>query len=183
MKQIKFIGAVIIVVIMTACGQVKQNNEQIGSPNGWKTFEHKEYSIQFPDSFEYKTVEKKGAIFILFPKDTSSAYNFRSNINLIIQDLQGQDISLNDYVILSESQIETMVTNGNLIKSERFNKNNFEFHRLIYTGIQGKLTLKFEQHFTIKNEKAYILTFTATEEQFESYKAEKEKIMNSFKIK
>jgi serine/threonine-protein kinase len=183
MKQIKFIGAVIIIAIMASCDQAKQNNAQNEIPNDWKTFEHKDYSIQFPDSFEYKTSEKMGAIVIFFPKDTSSTYNFTANINLMIQDLQGLNISLDDFVKRSEYQIETMITNGNLIESERINKNSFEFHRLAYTGTQGKLTLRFEQHFTIKNEKAYILTFTTEDDHFDNYKTVGKEIMDSFKIK
>jgi serine/threonine-protein kinase len=183
MKQIKFIEIVIIVAIMTACGQNKQNDAQNENLNGWKTFEHKDYSIQFPDDLDFITSEKTGTIFILFPIDTSTTYHSRTNINLMIQDLQDLNLSLDDFLQITETQIETMLTNGNLLESERIIKNNFEFQKLIYTGLQGKLTLRFEQHFTITNEKAYILTFTTEENRYEYYKTDAEKIMNSFIIK
>jgi len=57
MKLIKFIGAVIAIAIITSCGQNKKNDVQKDIPDGWITFEHKDYSIQFPDSFEYKKIK------------------------------------------------------------------------------------------------------------------------------
>jgi hypothetical protein len=183
MKQIKFIKAVILVAIMAACGQGKQNNMQNEIPSDWKIFEQNDFSIRFPDSFELNTSGVLGSSFILFPKNTSLDDKFLTNINLLIQDLQKFNISLDDYLKIIEIQIETMRSNGNLIESERVNKNNFEFQKIIYTGMQGQLKLKFEQYCIVNNEKAYILTFTAKEEHFDTYKTEVEIIMNSFIIK
>jgi len=42
---------------------------------------------------------------------------------------------------------------------------------------------KWKQYFSIKNEKAYILTLTTSIEQFDSYETVGKEIMDSFKIK
>jgi hypothetical protein len=183
MKQMKFFGAIIIIATMTACGQAKQKNMQDANPSDWKTFEHRDYTVQYPDSFELNTSGQMGMSFLLLSKQTSPNDMFRENVNLIIQDLRGQNISMDDYVEISENQIKTIITEGNIIESKRIEKDNSEFHEIVFTGKQGVLEVKFVQYYIIKNEKAYVLTLTAETEQFDSYKTVGKGIMDSFKIK
>jgi serine/threonine-protein kinase len=124
-----------------------------------------------------------GLGIILLSKKTSKNDNFRVNITLVIQDLTGQNISLDDFVKISEDQIKTLVNDGQILENRRFLNNSFEFHELLYTGKQGVFELMWKQYYTINNEKAYILTLTTGVEQFESYKTVGEEIMNSFKLK
>ena len=124
-----------------------------------------------------------GMSFVVFSKLTDPQDQFKENINLLIQDLKGKNMDLNKYVEVSEEQIATMVTNGKLIESKRRNEKGSEFQKVIYTGDQGMYKLKFEQYYWILNEKAYILTLTCEQTQFEKYKLQGEKIMNSFKFK
>ena len=180
---LNFVGMVIIIAFMTTCGQAKQKNMQNVNPTNWKTLEQRDYTIKYPDSFELNVSGKMGTSFLLFLKQGSINEMFRENINLIIQDLKGLNISLDGFVEISENQIKTLITDGLLIESKRFKKDNSEFHELIYTGKQGIYELKWKQYFTIKNEKAYILTLTTEVEQFETYKTVGEEIMNSFKLK
>jgi len=182
-NHLNFVLVVIIIAIMTTCGQAKQKNMQNANPTNWKTLEQRDYTIKYPDSFELNTSGQMGTSFLLFFKQSSANEMFRENINLIIQDLKGLNISLDGFVEISENQIKTLITDGILIESKRFKKDNSEFHELIYTGKQGVYELKWKQYFTIKNEKAYILTLTTEVEQFETYKTVGEEIMNSFKLK
>lgn len=76
-----------------------------------------------------------------------------------------------------------MVANGIIIDSKRLNKNNTEFQKVIFTGNQGLFQLKFEQYYFIKNKKAFVLTFTSKQEEFENYKFIGEKIIESFILK
>jgi hypothetical protein len=75
---------------------------------------------------------------------------FRENINLIIQNLEGQKINdLNSYTELSEGQIKTAIENSTIIQSKRINVldkkgENNEYHQMIFTGTQGTFKLKFE---------------------------------------
>ncbi|MCL2329520.1 MAG: hypothetical protein FWC39_13555 [Bacteroidetes bacterium] len=175
-----FCFAVIAIMFIGACGQTRQKNVQ----NDWKTLEQSNYVVQYPDDgFELNTSGQMGTSFILFSKQTTPNDIFRENVNLLIQDLKGLNISLDDFVNVSENQIKTLITDGKLIESKRFIKDNSEFHELIYTGKQGIFNLKWKQHFTIKSEKAYVLTLTTRIEQFDSYITVGTEIMDSFKIK
>ncbi len=121
--------------------------------------------------------------FLLLSRQTSPQDLFRENINLIIQDLSGQGMSLDKYVDISENQIETMITEGNLIESKRLSDDNKAFQRMIYTGKQGQFTLKWQNLFWIEDEKAYVLTLTCEKNQYDKYVSIGESIMKTFMIK
>ena len=67
--------------------------------------------------------------------------------------------------------------------SDRKEKNEQEYQRIIYTGKQGEFNLKFEQYYWVIDEKAYVLTLTCEEDEFENYQETGETILNSFVLK
>lgn len=87
-----------------------------------------------------------GTSFFLFTKQTSATDDFKENINLIVQDLGGQKISLKQYTELSKKQIKQLITNSKLIKSEKQTLHNKTFNEFLYTGEQGQLKLTFHQY-------------------------------------
>ena len=148
----------------------------------WKTLSENDFKIEYPDNWELNRSGLMGTKFILFSKLSKSTDKFRENINLIIQDLTGSNITLDKYVEISENQIRTLVTNGKIIESKRVSDNEFEYHKMVYTGKQGAFDLKFIQYFWVLDNKAYVLTFTAEITEFDNFVQIGERIMNSFKI-
>lgn len=185
----KFLGIAILLISFTACGQSTKKNEgttkQNGvttTKNGWKTLTENGYSIQYPENWELNKSGQMGMSFIVLSRLTSEQDKFKENVNLMIQDLTGQNINLDKYVQISEGQISTMLTNGKLIESSRLNENNSEFHKFVYSAEQGIYKLKTEQYCWVKNEKAYILTLSCEIDQYEKYKKTGEQILNSFRF-
>ncbi len=154
-----------------------------GQSNKWKSLHEKNYSIEYPEKWELNRSNEMGTSFIIFSELTSEKDQFRENVNLVVQDLTGQNIDLDKYIKLSESQIKTLITDGNIISSDRFNKKGYEFHKLVSTGKQGVFNLKFELYIWVQNNKAYVLTLTCEMSEFNNFKNEGEKILDSFKIK
>lgn len=186
MKQFQFLGLTLLFVVfvgLIACGQTTQNNTGNEIEKGWKVLDEGIYSIQYPENWDLDKSGKVGMNFILLSKQTSSQDQFRDNVNLLLQDIQGQNINLDKFVEISEGQIKTMLTNGNLIESKRLSANGSEFQKVIFTSDQGDYNLKFEQYYWVKNGKAYVLTLTCELEQFETYRTTGEKILNSFNLK
>ena len=99
----KYLYFIILVLSLNSFGQIKETN--------WKTINESTYSIQYPDNWELNTEKSMGTSFIIFSEQTSSEDKFRENINLIIQNLEGYNLNLDDYVAISEEQISKMVTN------------------------------------------------------------------------
>lgn len=146
----------------------------------WKTLEDSELMIKYPGNWEINQSGIAGTKFILFSPHSQSPA-FRDNINLIIQDLKGQNIDLKKYVEISTDQIKQLITNGKILSSETTTAN--PKHKIIYTGSQGQLNLKWQQYYWVKNEKAYVLTFTADQNSFDKQMESVNQIMDSFKIK
>jgi hypothetical protein len=172
MKKTILLGLTSFMTIL-GCGQ---------TVNGVKTLNENGYSIEYPDNWDLNKSGQMGTSFMLFSKPSSSQDQFRENVNLIIQDLSGQSTSLDKYVEISEEQIKTMITNGNIISSKRLKSNGIEFQNVIFTGKQGIYNLKFEQYYWVIKQKAYVLTLTCEINEFENYKTTGEKILNSFKL-
>ena len=173
---------ILLVSTFIACGQTKESKDEETNLN-WKTYEVSDYSIQYPDSWELNQNGQMGTSLILFSPLESRKDKFRENINLLIQDLSGYNLDLNEYAKISEGQIKTLVTNSILIESKRIKNGSNEYQRVIYTGDQGIFHLKYEQFFWVKNDKAYILTLTCEQDKFSVFKKVGEEILNSFMFK
>jgi hypothetical protein len=149
---------------------------------GWKILNETNYSIQYPANWDLDQPGHMGTTFQINSKLIPEQGQYIENVNLIIHDLRGSTIYLDKFVRMSESKFPTLLTNYNLIESKRV-KDTGEYHKFIFTGDKGNLKLKFEQYIWIKGIKGYVLTFTAEQTQFDTYKQTGEKILNSFKIK
>jgi len=149
----------------------------------WKQLNESGYSIQYPSDWELNTSRQMGTSFVILSMQATPQDQFRENVNLLIQDLTGHDLNLDKYTEISEGQITTMLTNGVMLESKRIKAGGSEFHKLIYTGDQEPLKLKFEQYYWVKNNNAYVLTFTTEVNQFDAFKETGEKILNSFILK
>ncbi|MDA9563565.1 hypothetical protein N9R81_02690, partial [Flavobacteriales bacterium] len=91
---------------------------------------------------------------------------------------------LNQYVEMSEKMIsQGMITDGNIISSNRIKTKETEFQKVIYTGKRGVFDLKFVEYYWVQNNKAYVLTLRCQVNEFNSFNAIWKKILNSFKIK
>ena len=148
----------------------------------WESINDTDFTIEYPDNWELNKSGLMGTKFILFSKLSNSTDKFRENVNLIIQDLTGSNITLDKYVEISENQIRTLVTNGKIIETKRITDKGFEYHKMIYTGKQGVFDLKFIQYYWVFDNKAFVLTFTAEINEFDDFVQIGEKIMDSFKI-
>jgi hypothetical protein len=149
---------------------------------GWKVLNQNNFSIQYPTNWDLDQTGYEGTTFLILSELTSIQDPFRENVGLIFHDLRGTTIYLDKFVRMSESKFPTILTNYSLIESKRI-KTTGEYHKIIFTGDKGNLKLKFEQYIWIKGVKGYVLTFTAEQDQFDTYKQTGEKILNSFKIK
>ena len=140
------------------------------------------YSFAYPANWEENLDKTLGVEFIVLSPLSSAADKFKENINLVIQDLSKYDIDLDKYTELSVDQIKNMVTNSVLIESKRISKGgkNDDFQRVIYSGDQGVFKLKFVQYYFVVDKKAYVLTFTSEQLEFDKYKEGAEETMNSF---
>jgi hypothetical protein len=148
----------------------------------WQKHSTDAYSIDVLSSWEKNNSDQFGTEFIFFLATTNKDLTFRENINLLIQNLEGKNIDLNEYVSISEEQIKTMLTNAKITESIRIKGNLHESHKIIFSGDQGIYKLKFEQRYIVVKNKAYVLTYTSQESDFDNSLKDVETSLNSFTI-
>jgi len=144
----------------------------------WKTLENSEYEIKYPDGWVLDQSGLSGTRFILFGPIIQGQV-FRNNINLITQDLSGQSIDLAKYVEISTGQIKEYITSSNILYSQTENSR----HKIVYTGMHGEYSLQWTQYYWVKNNKAYVLTYTADKKSNDDTIGLATQVMDSFKIK
>ena len=148
--------------------------------NVWEPFSSDNYSINRIASWEMADGKQSGTEFIFFVSNITDDPNFRENLNLVIQNLEGNTIDLANFASISEDQIKSMLTNAKIVESKKINGDFYESHNIIFTGEQGIYKLKIEQRYIIHKSKAYVLTFTAQESVFDIFYNHVEKAMDSF---
>lgn len=170
---------ILSVFLISAIPHLHTQNEE----EAWKLIAHESYNIEYPSDWEHDESGQMGSSFILFSPLSDESDNFKENVNLLIQDLSAYELTLDQYVEVSEEQIKTLVTDSNILLSERNREREIDFHKMIYTGKQGIFILKFQQFYWLINKKAYVLTLTCKESEYDKYLDIGERILNSFELK
>lgn len=153
---------------------------QIGT---WRTFNKTHYSVQYPSGWTVDSSRQFGAdVFIAAPVDTIGD-KFKENVNVMVQNIAGQNVDMDRYVSVSEEQIKTMMTDCEIIESNTITTAPTTYHKIIFTGRQGAFALKIEQYYFITKDKAFVVTFTAEQKRFDDYQVTGEKILQSFRLK
>ncbi|AWH86128.1 hypothetical protein HYN59_13860 [Flavobacterium album] len=136
-----------------------------------------DYSINYSSNWKLDETGRNGSDFILISSTFTG--KFRNNINLLIQNLKGTNLNLDTFTELSKNQINSK---GKLITSRKKSANGKEFQELTFEVSIPDYNVKFLQYYFLKNEKAYILTFTALNSEFDNLLPEVIQIMDSFQI-
>ena len=136
---------------------------------GIKLERPKSWSIQQEDDFL-----KTG--IILFSSEENNADNFREKVKVSVENL-ATPLSLKEYTEQAVKEIER----SNLIiePPKDITLANRKGRKVIY---QGKDGIKRLEVWTIKNQKAYILTYTAEAAKFDKFLKQADRIIQSLTI-
>jgi len=162
---------------------VKKSKTIVSTNINWWKFEKENYSILHPQDWVIDTSGTMGSSFILFAPVENEADKFKENLNLLVQDLKGNSIDMNQYVSLSENQIKSMIKNSSILESKAVKNDSVQYHKISFTGEQGTYKLRFEQHYYLHNSKSYVLTFTYEQSKAEEYRRMGELMLSSFRLK
>jgi hypothetical protein len=154
---------------------------QSDSPTKLKNFAQNGYKLQYPSSWTLDTSKKMEPDFFIFSPRENDTDRFQENVNLLVQDLTGQNIDLDKYAKITERQIKELAIEGTIYESKKIIKpGKSAYYKMVYGMTQGVFKLKIEQYYFIKNEKAFVMTFTAELNKFDSFLAAGKQILNSF---
>ncbi|MBR9979277.1 MAG: hypothetical protein KFH87_14430 [Bacteroidetes bacterium] len=162
--------------------QSEQDSATDVVPDDWVMLTGEYCSIWHPPDWAVDTSGAIGTSFVLFAPADDEDNGFRTNINLILQNVAAFNLSLDQYVELSEEQIADIVNEANLLESNRATDEQGEYHILLYTGKQQQSTLRFLQHYRLVGDFAYVLTLTCQEDEPDQYREIGERIMRTLEV-
>ena len=146
-------------------------------------FIHRDFMLQYPETWQPDTSKQWGAEVMIFSPIEGEADKFSENVNVLIQDLGDQAVGLAYYKEITEQQISLIATDANIIESIIRKSGKGEAYRFTYTMSQGVFKLKITSECYLHDGNAYLITFTAEVDKFDSYRVIGEKILESFALK
>lgn len=148
-----------------------------------KNYNTDAYNILYPESWKPDTSKMMGTDLVIFSPLENEEDKFSENINIMIQDLDNQNIDLERYKEISDNQIRELFADSEVFESAVIKSNGADYYKMIYTMMQGDFRLKITSICFIKNDKAYLATFTVELDKYDNYKKVGNEILSSFKLR
>ncbi len=184
-----FVALLLIAVIfVSGCagngGQVNEAlTDKTQSAVQFEIYENSDFDIAIDYPSDWDVSEQvPGAIVAFLSPIESDSDIFRENLNIILQDLSDNPMTLDEYTALSLKQAEQLLTDFKLIESNAAALAGNPAHKIIYTATQGQYNLKVMQSYTIKNDVVYLLTYTAEVDGYQISLETAQQIIDSFRI-
>jgi len=194
-QEYLFLTALLIVGILFISGCVQQptikpttttqpsETPTAQSTNNFLTYDSPAYGIRigYPSDWT-KSEQFMGSVVAFLSPTESTSDIFRENLNVIVQDLSTQPMTLDEYTELSVSQIKQFFTDANITDSSATTLDGNPAHKVVYTGKQGQYNLKWMQVWVVKENKAYIISYTAEVNKYPDFLGTIQQMINSFEI-
>lgn len=148
----------------------------------WKTILEKDYEVQYESNWDLDQTKSMGTEFILFAPLNKKEAQFRANINLMIQDISTKSWSLAEFTVFSENQVRTLMSESKILKNVAGNYNGSDYQNIVFTAKQSGRQLFFEQFYWVHKSKAFILTYTGNQTDFDSHLSLRHTMFESFKL-
>jgi hypothetical protein len=175
MRRLIFLSLLLVTVSVSA-------QQTIENPDVFLKVSKERYSLGYPKSWAIDTSKMFGMDIILRSPKTDSLDDFIENMNIFSQDLHGRNYNLYKMGQESETQIKNMVTDVKIIESKLDSTTSQQCYILRYSGRQGKFLLTTIQHYYLKDDVGYALTFTIKNGKEADYVPLTEKMFSSFKL-
>ena len=114
---------------------------------------------------------------------TVSFISLKGNVNVAIDDLSAEPMTLSEYTEYSLAQLEYFIPDMKVIESsETATLGGNRAYKLVYVGTIEESVFKWMQIWTIKDDKAYVLSYTASLQDYPSSLDKVNEMVNSFKF-
>ncbi len=140
--------------------------------------QREEFVVLYPPSLILDESHDNGTIFILRTNEENDNDTFIENINLVKAD--AANLSFDDLAAKTIRDIETI---AKPLEVSRIKVNDSDCLRVIFELSNSNKNMKVLQHFFVKKEKVYILTFTSEAEKFKQYFDDMNSVFMSFELK
>lgn len=137
------------------------------------------YAIDIPEGWKIKENCTESDCSFLAPQDTPTD-TFLENINITVADAPSKNYPVTKYTDFSIGYLPSVIENFELVERKKV-PGNSEY--VIYKGLKSEFQQTWKQYYHIKDNKMYIVTFTAETLQFEEYIGKIQENLDSFRVK
>ena len=163
-------------------GCTTQTSEKTGAD--YLIYSNADYGVETKYAYGWDVNEDAEGIVVAFMSPAESGSDrFRESVNLVMNDLSGQEMTLDIYKDIAVEQIMGTLENVELVEAESTMLDGNPAFRLVYTadGTYGRL--QFMQVMAIKDDISYILTYTSEPENAALYRDKVDNMLDSFRIR
>ncbi len=153
-----------------------------GCDNQFSVYKNPQYKIKIKYPKTWKVIENKDGAVAIFvsPKETSlDVYN--ENLSIVVQNLPQSSMPLRQYTKEAINQITKTIRNLEVVGDEEAVLAENPAHRFEYI-IKMNFNLKIIHLWTIKNKKAYQLTFGCDVDHCKDYLGTARTMFDSFQL-
>ena len=167
-----FLCALLLSATIPGCGETQSIGEIY--ENEWYGF-----SCRYPIDWELQASPAGNLVLFAGPMDAGNA--FRININILVEELVDYaGISLEDYTEISEIQFQESLDDYLRLDLNDTSISGMAARLITYSFAMETLKIKGTQAFFIRDDIAYIVTYSATPDSYDEYYPEFELVYASF---
>jgi eukaryotic-like serine/threonine-protein kinase len=150
------------------------------------TYQNVEHNMQikYPETWIKQEQGDFGEVARFLPKSLDKSSNCSLEMLIHINDLPQQLLSLNEYKNIAIQKIKS--NNPGIAITENQNQGvtlaNYNAYKLTYTRKEGECNLQIMEIGTVRNGKAYFITYTAESAKYSEYLPTAEAMIQSFQI-
>lgn len=155
-------------IVVSACNKGVDTKDS-------KTLTETDYSISYPKTWELKKQGGNRTGYILFQSGQNNL------IQISVESLT-KDTNLDAYM---ESVIRLVNEKypNNFVQKEKETLKGIAFYKVTFFATRNDTAYKFEEHYGLKNNKVYVISFTTKADDFDKNIVNVKPIIDSFEIK
>lgn len=172
MKNIVFLGVGTLVFVLIGAyiaGQISGQRDGTNAPviGAMDTYTNAKMGLHINHPKSWTIEEDQGGVYFLSPKETS-ADTMRENVNVLVEDISGDTVTLEQYTASALEQVKSL-TNYTLVSQGKSRLGKLPAYSIVYTATIDNHAVQFQQAWTVKGKKAYLVTLASSPTSFESY--------------
>jgi hypothetical protein len=137
------------------------------------------YQLGYPAGFKIKTV---GSAVVFSSDIEDKTFAFSPSVNIVVIDLGAAPVDIESFYKQSKDALARSLGNVKFLEDKKEKLAGISAYRLVYVSRQKKADFKFLQVMCIRDNKAYVLTYTALQEQYEKHLKTAQAIIKSFEF-
>ncbi len=140
------------------------------------------YSIQYPE--EWQLLEKEslpGTTTFVAPLQ-GEGDTFRENLSVVVQNLPAGTTTLDEYTELALAEGQTYIPLFAVQQARPTTLDDNPAQEVVYTGLQGEREMRSLGVWTLARDRVYIVTYTAEELEFNTFRSIVQQMIRSMEI-